>query len=124
MSIRAHKLNDADAHALKKCWRIIEAFRKVDHKIPASYIAAFLAVALQPSKGPTHYAQVLGTIQPIASRLLLELGAKARHKDESLGLVDREVSAHSLRDQEYFLTHKGAALMAELISIINDGKTS
>ena len=118
MSQRAHKLNDSDAAALLKGQRIIEVFRKADHKIPASYIAAFLAVALQPSKGPTHYAQVLGTIQPVASRLLLEIGTKARHKDESLGLVDREVSAHSLRDQEYFLTGKGLAMMHELISII------
>lgn len=115
---RAHKLSEAEAQALVKCRRIVEAFRKVDHKMPASYIAAFLAVALEPSKGPTHYAKSLGTIQPIASRLLLEIGPKARHKDEPLGLVDKDVSAHSLRDHEYFLTHKGKQLMGELTAIM------
>lgn len=115
---RAHKLTEAEMKALAKCRRIIEVFRKVDHKIPASYIAAFLAVAMEPSKGPTHYANVLGTIQPIASRMLLEIGPKARHKDEPLGLVDKDVSAHSLRDHEYFLTFKGKALMQEIIGIL------
>jgi hypothetical protein len=115
---RTHKLSEAETKALQKCQKIIKAFRRVDHKIPASYMAAFLAVALDPAKGPTHYAQALETIQPIASRLLLEIGPKARHKEEPLGLVDKDVSAHSLRDHEYFLTHKGKNLMAELISIV------
>lgn len=115
---KVHKLSDDDAKALGKVRAIINVFREADHKIPASYIAAFLAVALEPGKGPTHYAQQLGTVQPIMSRLLLEIGQKSRHRDEPLGLVDREVSAHSLRDQEYFLTHKGKAMMNDLLEII------
>lgn len=118
MANRVHKLSEAEAKALIKARRLVEAFRKVDHKIPASYIAAYLAVALEPSKGPTHYAKVLGTIQPIASRMLLEIGPKARHKDEPLGLVDKDVSPHSLRDHEYFLTLRGKALMQEIIEIM------
>lgn len=117
---RIHALSDAEASALQKCRLIVEAFRTIDHKIPASYIAAFLAVALQPGKGPTAYAQVLDTIQPIASRMLLEIGPKARHKSTPLGLVDKDVSAHSLRDHEYFLTPRGRKLMADLIGILND----
>lgn len=115
---KVHKLSDDDAKALAKVNAIINVFREADHKIPASYIAAFLAVALEPGKGPTHYAKSLNTVQPIASRLLLEIGQKSRHKDEPLGLVDREVSPHSLREQEYFLTHKGKAMMNNLLEII------
>lgn len=112
-----HELNDDDARALRKLKRAIESFRALDPRMPTSYVDAFLSVCLEPGKGPTDYAQDMGTIQPIASRVLLEIGGKARLREESLELVDRQVSDASLRNQEYFLTPKGRQLMNQLLKI-------
>jgi DNA-binding MarR family transcriptional regulator len=117
---RFHELNDEDAKTFRKLQRAIEAFRSLDPRMPSSYIAAFLAVVLEPGKGPTEYAQDLGTIQPIMSRVLLEIGTKARMRDEGLQLVDRQVSDVSLRNQEYFLTPKGRQLMNQLLRALRD----
>jgi hypothetical protein len=56
--------------------------------LAAAPLAAFLTVARHPGLGPTGYAKLLGTIQPIMSRILLEIGRKARAREEGLGLVD------------------------------------
>lgn len=115
---KVQKLSDADAAAMRKVQRIIEAFQRIDHKIPSTYIAAFIAVALDPGKGPTQYAKALNSTQPLVSRFLLEIGQKSRYRDEPLGLVDRDVSPHSLREQEYFLTPRGRALVQEIVDIL------
>jgi hypothetical protein len=70
-----------DAKELEKIAKIIDAFRHVDSKIPSSYMAAFLRVALEPGRGPTEYAQKLNTRQPIASRILLEMGKIEHRRD-------------------------------------------
>jgi hypothetical protein len=111
-------LTDDEINRIRKFNEIIQLFRDEDNKIPASYLAAFLMVAIDPNKGPTHYAQSMGTIQPVASRLLLEIGASARHKDQSLGLVDCRISATSLRDKEYYLTDKGLSLAKKISAIM------
>jgi hypothetical protein len=118
MTPRFHELTDEEQTSLAKLKRSIELFRELESRIPSSYIDAFLAVALDPGKGPTAYAKAMNTIQPIASRALLEIGPKARQKEESLGLVDRQVSALSLRDQEYFLTPKGRKLLRDLLNVM------
>ena|SRR5215204_5236996 len=99
-------------------FRVVSAFRKVDPKMPTSYMAALLAVAMKPGHGPTEYAKDLGTIQPIMSRILLEIGVPVREGAQGLGLVDRRVSAESLRNQEYYLTQKGKALLREIAAAL------
>jgi hypothetical protein len=88
--------------------------------MPSSYIDAFLLVALKPGASPTDYARDLGTIQPIASRILLELGNHPRARDHELALVDRVQSPTSLVKQEYFLSPKGYRLMNELINTFKE----
>lgn len=111
-----------DAKELEKIAKIIDAFRHVDSKIPSSYMAAFLRVALDPGQGPTTYAQQLNTRQPIASRILLEMGKidEARERSGEIGLVNRMTAPDNLRSQNYFLTHKGRMLMNKLIKIIRE----
>ena len=86
--------------------------------MPSSYMSAFLAVAMNPGAGPTDLARVMGTIQPIASRVLQEIGQRARHGDEPLQLVDQRISPHSGRNREYFLTTKGELLKRRILEIM------
>lgn len=105
-----------DAVTIEKLSRVIDHFRLVDSKMPTSYVAAFLAVTMKPGNGPTEYARMCGTIQPIISRILLEIGPKARRGEGlGLGLVDRVVHETSLRNQRYFLTAKGKHLLASVL---------
>jgi len=117
---RFHELDDVDRDSVERLIRIIDLFRTLDARMPSSYIRAFLAVCLKPGAGPTDYAKDMGTIQPIMSRLLLEIGKKARERDEGLGLVDRQASPESLRNQEYYLTPKGRHLLSQILNTIGD----
>lgn len=111
-------LTEDEIRILMKLNAAIDILRSYDHKIPASYISAALNVAINPGNGPTHYAKAMGTIQPIASRLLLEIGEKARHRDGPLGLVEAQISPESLRDKQYHLTAKGLDLAKRLADVL------
>lgn len=115
-----HELSKDEMEALEKVIRIIQAFRDVEPRMPTSYADAFLQVARRPGEGPTEYAKHLHTTQPAASRLLIEIGSteQARERNTGLGLVDRQISAQSLRNQEYFLTARGRQLLGRLLDVI------
>lgn len=89
---------------------VIGAFRSLEPNLPASYIDAFLAVALRPGQGPTDYAVMLGTIQPVASRTLMEIGESARTRATPLHLVASYPHPESRRQVMYQLTPKGYTL--------------
>lgn len=115
---RFHELSEEERKRLRKVKRVIELFRQLEGRMPSSYIDAFLAVALEPGKGPTAYAKDINSIQPITSRVLLEIGPKARTKENALELVDRQQSPTSFRDQEYFLTPRGRKLMRDILKVM------
>ncbi|MBB4039088.1 hypothetical protein GGR34_000723 [Microvirga flocculans] len=117
---RFHQLSDDERKALRKVVKLIQRFRDEDGRIPSSYMEAFAAVALEPGKGPTGYAEDMRTIQPIASRVLLEIGPKARQRPSALELVDRQQKPDSWRETEYFLTPKGRKLMRDIIKIMEE----
>lgn len=96
--------------SLSRIVRIIAEFRRMSPGLPATYIDAFLAVALNPGHGPTEYARMVGTSQPIMSRTLLEIGEQARLRDEPLHLVVSRRHPESRRQIQYYLTAKGYAL--------------
>jgi len=120
MAHRLHELSDEDRKDLRKVKRVIEIFRNLDQRMPSSYMDAFLAVATDPGKGPTAYAKDLNMVQPIAARVLLEIGPKARSRDEPLALVDRQNAPDSLRDLQYFLTPKGRKVMNDMLKALRD----
>ena len=103
-----------EATTLDRLSMVIDAFRLVDPKMPSSYISAFLAVARKPGFGPSEYAKMIGTIQPIMSRVLLEIGPRSREGGAGYGLVDRVVHEESLRNQRYFLTPKGKQMIQQI----------
>lgn len=119
---RPQALTSAETQALIRLAWIIDRFRELNSKMPSSYIAAFLAVAIKPGFGPSQYAKDLGTIQPIASRLLLEIGPKAREREgPGMGLVTRKISPENGREVEYTLTPEGARLARQIGRMLSPG---
>ena len=110
-------VTEEDLRKLKTVWRTIEAFRSIDPKMPSSYMAAFISVAMEPGLGPTEYARRLGTHQAIASRVLLEIGPKSRLKDSGYGLVQVGISNADMRAHSYELTTKGRVLLQRLLDL-------
>jgi len=109
--------SEDDALWIDAYMAITNAFRAREPKMTAGYIAAFMAVARHPGQGPTDYARMLGTVQPVMSRTLLEIGKKARQREEGLGLVDSESDPGDLRQSRYFLTTKGKLLYKEIMAV-------
>jgi hypothetical protein len=103
-----------DARRLRLVADILETAREHGFET-TSYLAAFLTVARHPGLGPTGYAKLLGTIQPIMSRILLEIGRQARAREEGLGVVDSEIDPDNFRQRKYFLTPTGLRLYEDLI---------
>ena len=108
-------ITNYERDALGTAASLINAFRAIDPRMPSSYMSAFLAVAMNPGEGPTQYARAMGTIQPIASRILQEIGQRARHGDEPLQLVDQRLSTQDARQRQYFLTTKGELLKRRIL---------
>lgn len=110
-----------EAVSLERLSAVVDAFRLIDPKMPTSYVSAYLAVARKPGLGPTQYAKMCGTIQPIMSRILLDMGSYSRDKSgPGLELVDRVVDDVSLRNQRYYLTSKGRQLKSQIMRYLSD----
>lgn len=110
-------LSNHDYRGIMRLSWAINEFRTIQPKITANQIAAFLAVATKPGLGPTDYSRVLQTIQPVASRWLLDMGPKSRD-GEGLGLLDRRPDPRSLRQIQYHLTADGLKLAEKLAGIV------
>ena len=106
---------DADARLLRKSASLINAFRSVDPAMPLGYAAAFLAVATNPGQGVTYYADALGMLRPVCSRVLLEIGVKTRTGGPGYELVDRVQNSADMRNVNYYLTAKGRKLLAAVL---------
>lgn len=119
-SDRYQEPDRGDFRTLSKLARVIEEFRKEQPAIPSAYIATFLQVAMKPGQGPTEYAKALGSIQPVLSRTLSEIGIKAREREEPLYWVDREEDPENRRTKRFFLTGKGQALLHRIIKIMEE----
>lgn len=84
-----------------------------------NHARALLQVAMEPGQGPTHYGSRLGAIQPVVSRLLLELGIRARNGTPGLNLIDRDEAPDDLRGKRYHMTPDGRVLTKALSGILD-----
>jgi DNA-binding MarR family transcriptional regulator len=109
------ELPDDESLRVERLLRAVEIFREFDTAFPASYMAAFMYVALQPGKGPSEIGESMGVAQAAASRLILEIGQKSRHGGEGLGLVDSAPDPADMRVKRLFLTTKGRQLLRRLL---------
>lgn len=114
--------SEDDAQLISRGLDLVQAFRAVEPAMPTSYMAAFLIVALKPGLGVARYADELGMIRPIASRILLEIGKKTRTGGPGLGLVDSVQSSEDLRYFNYFLTADGRRLLAKVLAILGGNR--
>lgn len=103
---------------IRRAIALIDAFRQVEPSMPLSYAAAFLAVANEPGHGVTHYAKDLGVITPVASRIMLEIGKKARTGGPGYGLIDSQQSTTDLRAWSFYLTPLGAKLLQRVLAVL------
>jgi DNA-binding MarR family transcriptional regulator len=117
------KLLLEDAEKVEALIRVIDIFREYDTTFPASYIAAFLLVAMKPGKGSSEYARDLGLAQAVTSRLMLEIGQKSRTGEEGLGLLDSSPDGQDLRVRRVFLTNKGRGLLRRVLAAMKKLKT-
>lgn len=107
---------DADtAKSIARLAAAIAVFREIDPAMPTGYVLAFLAVARAPGRGVSDIAQALGMLRPVCSRILLEIGKKARTGGKGLGLVDSVSSNEDLRAVHYQLTVKGKQLLNRVL---------
>jgi DNA-binding MarR family transcriptional regulator len=104
-----------DAAKINRLLNATQAIRAQMPSMPSSYVAAFLAVALKPGQPVSEYARDIGTIQPIMSRILLEIGQKSRQRDNPLALVDSAPDPNDLRVSRYHLTAKGRTLLQQVL---------
>lgn len=110
-----HRLVHKDDITLNRLASALDILLAINPKMPLTYARAFVEVARNPGKGPTVYGLAMNMAQPVASRVLLEIGPNTRHRDQPDHLVDWTFAAHSLREKEYYLTPKGHTLMRELL---------
>jgi DNA-binding MarR family transcriptional regulator len=108
--------NEEEIRCLDLATDLVAAFRQIDHRMTSSYMAGFLTVAKSPGLGPSLYAGMLETTQPVASRILQEISSNPRVRGEGLGLVDSEIDPDNRRQHNYFLTRKGHMLVGNLMT--------
>ncbi len=113
---RFEKPSDGDYEAIRRTFQTIKVFQELGSAMPASYMAVFLAVALEPGLGVSAYADKLGMLRPVCSRAMLEMGKKARTGGPGLELLDSQQDSQDLRAVHYFLTHKGRRLLDRLVN--------
>lgn len=115
MSTTKMKLEGADAKAVKSFLAAIEAFRAIRQTMPLQYVMAFLLVAMEEGLSVSEYAERAGVSMSVMSRHLLDIGERNRHMEEGFGLVQSRQSPLELRRNEVVLTHKGRALLRQII---------
>lgn len=112
---RFEKPSEEDGISLKRLIRAMEVFREYDTAFPMSYGVAFLMVAARPGETVSFYAEQLGLVQAVTSRLMLEIGQKSRHVGrEPLGWIDNVPDPEDLRARKVFLTPKGRQVLRKI----------
>jgi hypothetical protein len=112
---RFHRISDQDKFALMRIRDIFDMFLAQNHKMPLIYARAFMEVALSPGKGPTMYSATIGTSQPQMSRVLLNIGPRARWVESGMKLIDLAPSPENGRERQAYLTPKGLTLMYDIL---------
>lgn len=116
-------MDEVNKRTLRRLLNALDRFRLVRQTIPLHLLTALFRVALDEGKSVKQYAQESAVSTSTMSRHLLDLGSEYRSGEQGLGLVEKRVSAHSLREQEVYLTPKGRKIIGETIQIMLHGKT-
>ena len=113
-------LADTNSQTVKRLLDVIHRFRLKRQTMPAHLIEALLLVSLNPGKSVKYYAEQSGVSTSVMSRHLLDLStAKFRNGTKGLGLIEKKVSAHSLREHEVSLTPEGLKTVSEIAKLLS-----
>ncbi|SDR31636.1 hypothetical protein SAMN05519103_01954 [Rhizobiales bacterium GAS113] len=120
MNIHSDRFKGLDEDDLRVFRRLDNVLAQLQSKgiNTLNHARAFLNVAMEPGQGPTHYGTKLGAIQPVVSRLLLELGIRARSGEKGLGLIDRDEAPDDLRGKRYHMTPEGRVFTKAIAGIL------
>lgn len=116
--------DDASMRRLVAVADIVGAFRELSPSFPASYMLAFLDVAMRPGGGSTDYMATLETVQPVMSRILVALGPKSRAGEDGFGLIETALDVRDLRRRRSFLTPKGKGLLKRITRAVERANAS
>jgi DNA-binding MarR family transcriptional regulator len=107
--------HDEQRKVLTAIMRAAQAMAEINGQMPVGEFANFLAVALEPAKGPQDYATVLGVPDSTTSRWLLDLSTEGRGGTD-VKLLQWRANPENLRRKQYTLTGKGQALLNRFFS--------
>jgi DNA-binding MarR family transcriptional regulator len=89
--------------------------REFRRDMPAPLIDMFLLVALDEGRTIGHYADHAGVSKSVASRHLHDLADRDRYGDAGYGLIHVQLTPHSMREKEVWLTAKGKVLCERML---------
>jgi DNA-binding MarR family transcriptional regulator len=101
--------------ALTAVMRAAQAMAEINSQMPVGEFACFLAVALNPEKGPQEYGIALGVPDSTTSRWLLDLSTEGRGGTE-VKLLAWRANPENLRRKQYTMTGKGIALVNKFLT--------
>jgi DNA-binding MarR family transcriptional regulator len=98
---------------------LVKAFRDVDPEFPIQQIEALLWISMRPGISTRELCDLTGLAQASVSRNIAALGLVHRKGIPGKDFVTSESDPLEARRMVYFLTNKGRAFMAGLLSKVD-----
>jgi len=90
-------------------------FEALRPNMPIIHLRMLLMLALEEGKSQKYYSGKWHYPTSTVSRAMLDMGRRMRKGEAGLGLVEEQVSFHSLREHEVSLSVKGRTLLHKII---------
>jgi hypothetical protein len=104
-------VNSERKAACQALFAALEPFAKDSPHITLSNLMMFLRVGMDEGKGVTEYASDAGVYKTVATRHLLDLGARDRYGADGLDWIMQARRNDDLRVNRAWVTQKGAAML-------------
>lgn len=115
-NVAGRTFNDDERRHGVRLMSVLECFTEIRGTMPLQYVLAFLLVVMDEGKTVGEYARKAGTGNSVMSRHLLDIGPRARNKEEEgFGLVETRQNLANLREHTVHLTDKGRALYHKIV---------
>ena len=110
-----HELGDDEKKVVAALVDALEQFEALRPNMPLHQAKMLLMLALEEGKSQKFYSGKWQYPTSTVSRAMLDLGKRMRKGEAGLGLVEEQVSFHSLREHEVSLSVKGRTLLHKII---------
>ena len=105
------ELEEDEKKLLSSFIAVLTDFTSKRPNMPALHIVMMLQIAMDEGKSQRYYSEKWRIPPSTVSRVVLDLSIKTRMGEPGLGLLELRTSAHSLREQEIYLSTTGKALV-------------